>query len=189
MDKNISASNIKFNDNGDKIVAERDDGAGKTQTLEFGYIRLINEKQERRISYKTLIEINKIQNTNFSGRINIPELNMNLYASQIAMTRSDTEEVREIKNFTNLPTETLNLDENFNLLTGIIPKIERDHDKYYLATCHYVVKNGEKQYFMEPHQIKELLTMVRDEDPDYPHRVQKALHYGRDIWETRREQS
>lgn len=88
-----------------------------------------------------------------------------------------------------LPTATLNLDENFRVISGTIPKIEREHDKYYVATCHYITKNGERQYYMERDQIKTLLTMVRDEDPDYPHRVQKALHYGRDIWEIRREQS
>ena len=86
-------------------------------------------------------------------------------------------------NYKNLPTETLNLDENFNILNGSKIRIEREHDKYYRATCHYVIRDGEKQYFMEPDKIKDLLTMVREEDPDYPHRVQKALRYGRDIWE------
>ena len=90
--------------------------------------------------------------------------------------------------YKNLPTMTLNLDENFRIIPGTISKIEREHDKYYVATCHYVVKDVEKQYYLEPHQIKSLLTMVRDEDPDYPHRVQKALRYGRDIWEIYNEQ-
>lgn len=90
-------------------------------------------------------------------------------------------------NYKNLPTETLNLDENFNILKGSKISIEREYDKYYRATCHYVVRDGVKQYYLEPHQIKDLLTMVREEDPDYPHRVQKALRYGRDIWEIQNE--
>ena len=79
------------------------------------------------------------------------------------------------------------MDKNFNRLSDIRPKIEREHDLYYIATCHYLVKDGEKQYYLEPEQIKSLMIMVRD-DPDYPHYVKKATRYGRDVREIQKEQ-
>lgn len=189
MDNKNLPVHFNLNSKGDQIVEEKIDGGGKTQVIKFGLIRLMNEKQERRVAFKTLLDINKAQKANFSGKINIPEINMSVYASQIVMTRSEVENIRTENSFTNLPTEIVYLDENFNRLSGIRPRIEREHDLYYIATCHYVVDNGERQYYLEPHQIQYLLTMVRDEDPDYPHYAKQVLRYGRDVREIEKEQN
>lgn len=188
MNKELEKTAINLNSDGNQIINEEVDGRGKAQTIKYGLIKLMGERQEYRISYKTLLALNEAQNAGFKGKINIPEINMKVQISQIVVMRSNTEKVRIDEDFTKLPTETLNLDENFYILHGLKGKIEKEHDKYYIATCHYVIKNGEKQYYLGPNQIKDLLTMVRDDDPDYPHRVQKAMRYGRDIWEIHNEQ-
>lgn len=189
MDNSLSQSNnCTFNNDGNIVLDEKVDGRGKTQTVRYGLIRLIGEKQDRRVSMKTLLDITKAKKANFAGQINIPELNMSVNASQIVLMQSETEEIRQENNFTKLPTEIVFLDKDFNRLTGIRPQIERENDLYYIATCHYVIRDGEKQYYLEPHQIKSLLTMVRDDDPDYPHYTKQALRYGRDIRDIQREQ-
>lgn len=177
-----------LNANGDQIIEEKIDGAGKTQTIKYGLIKLMGDKSEYRVSYKTLLDINKAKNSNFTGQINIPEINMSVQASQIVMLKSEVEDVRIENNIANLPTETVFLDENFNRLISPKPVIEKKHAMYYIATCHYVVVNGEKQYYVAPNQIQYLVTMVRDEDPDYPHYIKKVTRYGRDIREIQKEQ-
>lgn len=86
-------------------------------------------------------------------------------------------------NFKKLPTESLMLDEDFKILNEPRVKIEREHEIYYIATCHYVVRGGGKQYYLKKSQIKNLMEMVKDEDPDYPHFVRKAFRYGVNIRE------
>ncbi|WP_407457176.1 hypothetical protein [Fibrobacter sp.] len=171
-----------YNSDGNQIINEVIDGSGRTQTIKYGLIKLMGEKKEYRVSYKTLLDISTLKKTNFSSQINIPEINMSVLISQIVMMRSETEDIKIVDDFTKLPTETICLDENFNIINGPKRKIEREYEKYYRATCHYVIRDGVKQYYLEPSQIKDLLTMVKDEDPDHPHRVQKALRYGRDIF-------
>jgi hypothetical protein len=188
MDNALEKTNLKFDSNGNQIINEETDGRGKIKTIKFGLIKLMGEKKEYRVSYKTLLEITSTQKSGFTGKINIPEINMSVQTSQIVMMRSEIEEIRVDDDFTKLPVEELRLDENFNILSGSRMKIEKEHDKYYRATCHYAIVNDEKQYYLEPNQIQYLLTMVREVDPDYPHRVQNALRYGRDIWEIHNEQ-
>lgn len=189
MSNNISKlESSVFNSEGNVVLSERTDGSGKTQTIKYGLIKLMGDKEERRVSLKTLVDLTKAREANFSGQINIPELNMSVLISQIVMMRSETEEIKEQNNFINLPTKTIYLDENFYLLTDTRRKIEREHDTYYIATCHYVVKDGEEQYFLEPNQIQYLVEMVRDDEPGYPHYVKKATRYGRDVREIKKEQ-
>jgi len=176
-------NNPVFNREGNIVIEEKYDGSGKTTTIKYGLIRLIGDKKEYRVSMRTLLDINKAKKANFTGQLNIPELDMSVNASQIVMMKSDIEEIRENGDFTKLPTESLCLDKDFNLITGSKATIEREHDMYYRATCHYVIRDGEKQYYIQPDQIQYLLTMVRDADPSYPHRVAKALRYGRDVHE------
>lgn len=188
MNSQLEELNIKYDAKGDQILNEQSDGRGKIQTVKYGLIKLMGEKQEHRVAYKTLLEITKAQNSGFSGRINIPELNMSVQASQIVMMRSEIEDIRYEYDFTKLPTASLNLDENFKIIKGLRAKIEREYDTYYSANCHYVEVNGERQYYLEPNQIKDLLVMVREDDPDYPYRVKQAFRYGRDIREIQKEQ-
>ena len=138
---------------------------------------------------KTLLDINEAKKANFAGQLNIPELGMSVNASQIVVLKSEAEEVRENNDFTKIPTETLFLDENFNYLSGTKNKIERENDIYYIAACHYVARDGQKQYYLEPAQIQYLVTMARDEDPDYPHYIKQCMRYGRDIREIQKEQA
>ena len=190
MNQEIATANKPvFNGDGNIIIEEKADGGGKTQTVKYGLIKLMGDKKEYRVSMKTLLGISEAKKANFTGQLNIPELDMSVSASQIVMMRSETEEAREDNDFTKLPTAMLLLDKDFNHLTGTRPQIERENDIYYIATCHYVIRDGEKQYYLEPYQIQYLVTMVRDEDPDYPHYVKQSLHYGRDVREIQKEQA
>ena len=76
----------------------------------------------------------------------------------------------------NLPTATLFLDKDFNIINKIRPVVEREYDEYYLATCHYVVRNDEPQYYLGKDKIKSLLLMKKDDG--YPHYVAKTWKYG-----------
>jgi len=190
MGTNITTiDNPIFNREGNIVIEEKTDGRGRTQTVKYGIIRIIGDKNEHRVSMKTLLDINAAKKANFDGQLNIPDLAMSINASQIVMMRSETEEIREDSDFTKLPTEVVMLDKDFNRLTGTRPQIERENDIYYIATCHYVVRDGGKQYYLEPHQIQYLVTMARDEDPDYPHYIKQALRYGRDVREIKKEQA
>ena len=188
MNNKLEEVSIKFNSKGDQILNEESNGKGKIQTIKYGLIKLMGEKIEHRVSYKTLLEIIKTQKSGFNGRINIPEINMSVQASQIVMMRSEIEDIKYENDFTKLPTETLTLDENYNILNDSKIKIEKDYDTYLIANCHYLIENNEKQYYLEPNQIKDLLVMVKDNDVEYPHKVKKAFRYGRDIYEIKKEQ-
>ena len=188
MGKEIQKSNIQLNSDGNQIIEEIPYGGGKTQKVKYGLIKFMGDRKEYRISYKTLIELNEAQNSGFKGKINIPEINMSVLISQIVMMRSEVETVRIEDNYTNLPVETIFLNSEFKILTGTRVEIERENDAYYMATCHYVVRNGIKLYYLEPAQIQCLAYLVRSVDASYPHYVKKATRYGRDIHEIYAEQ-
>lgn len=174
-------------DEKNKIYEEIDQNDRVILKMKYGVIRITGENYTREVTWDTYNYLKNLP-ADFTGLVEIKELKLTVPANQIVKLEEKESESVRYKDFTKLPTETLNLDENFNILKGSKIRIEREHDKYYRATCHYVERDGTREYYMEPHQIKDLLTMVREEDPDYPHRVQKALRYGRDIWEIHKEQ-
>lgn len=177
---------IKLNDK-NKTIEEIDLNDKIISKMKYGVIRIVGEDYLREVTWDTYNYLKNLP-TDFKGTIEIQELKLTIQANQIAKIEEKEGESVRYKNFTNLPTETVYLDKNFNCLSDIRPKIEREHDLYYIATCHYLVKDGEKQYYVEPEQIKSLMTMVRDDDPDYPHYVKKATRYGRDVREIQKEQ-
>lgn len=180
-------NDVIYLDEEDKIYAEIEENDRVILKMKYGVIRIAGENHTREVTWNTYNYLKSLP-ADFTGLVEIKELKLTVPANQIVKLEEKESESVRYKDFTKLPTETIVLDENFELLNGSRLRIEREHDKYYRATCHYVVRDGVKQYYLEPHQIKDLLTMVRDEDPDYPHRVQKALRYGRDIWEIHKEQ-
>lgn len=169
-------------DNKKKVYKEIETNDKIISKMKYGVIRLVGENYLREVTWETYKYLKNLP-VDFKGVIEIQELNLTIQANQIAKLEEKESEEARYKNFTNLPTGTLFLDENFNILTSTRPRIEREHDLYYIATCHYVVDNGEKQYYLEPHQIQYLVTMVRDEDPDYPHCAKQVTLYGRDVRE------
>lgn len=173
-DKIKAVEEIEMND---KIISK----------LKYGVIRIVGEDYLREVTWDTYNYLKNLP-ADFKGVIEIQELNLTVQANQIAKIEGKEGESTRYKDFTKLPTETVYLDEDFNRLTGIRIRIEREHDKYYIATCHYEVRDGEKLYYLQPNQIQYLVEMVRDEDPDYPHYVKKATRYGRDVREIKKEQ-
>ena len=171
-----------------KVKEEIDLNDRIIQKMKYGVIRIVGENYTREVTWDTYNYLKNLP-PDFTGTIEIQELNLTVHANQIVKIEGKESEKVKYKDFTKLPVEELRLDENFNILSGSRMKIEKEHDKYYRATCHYAIVNNEKQYYLEPNQIQYLLTMVRETDPDYPHRVQNASRYGRDIWEIHNEQN
>jgi hypothetical protein len=175
MNNEITKTTLRLNDNGDQVVDEQQDGGGKTQTIKYGLIRLMGEKQERRVSFKTLLAITKAKEDGIDS-IMIRELNMTVKVSQIVMMRSETEKVRVGTNVTNLPTANVCLDLDIRLTNKLRPQFIRECEPYYEATVHYTEKNGERQYYLEFDKIKRLLKIDFDKDGyDY---VSKIYEYG-----------
>lgn len=172
----IKTGNIKLNSDGNQVISEVQDGGGKTQIIKYGLIRLMNEKTERRVSLKTIVDIEKAQKTNFTGKITITELNMSIYISQIVMMRSETEKIRIDGNIKNLPTANVCLNLDLKPTNKIRPQFIRDLESYYEATVHYASKDGQKEYYLEFDKIKRLLKIDFDADGyDY---ISKVYEYG-----------
>lgn len=160
----IKSINTKLNADGNQIISEIKNGAGIEQIIKYGLIKLIGDKKEYRVSYKTILAINDAKNSNFTGNINIPELNMKIQANQIIMLRSETEKIQIVENFTKLPTASLCLDLNLKPLNMLRSQLLREQKSYYEATAHYTERNGERQYYLEFDKIKRCLKIDYDED-------------------------
>jgi len=176
MNNEIAKSEpIKLNAEGNQIVSEFIDGAGKTQTIKYGLIKLLGEKQERRVSLKTLLAINKASEEEAQS-VMIKELNMAVKLNQIVMMRSETENVRIEDNITSLPTANICLDLDFNISQHIRPYFMRNNIPYYEAVAHYVERDGTRQYYLEVDKIKRLIKIDFDANGyDY---VSEIYHYG-----------
>lgn len=175
MNNQLAITNIKLNAEGNQIVEEVSDGGGKTQTIKYGLIKLIGDKQERRVSFQTLLEIYKAQDEEIES-IMIRELNMTVKTNQVVMMRSETERVRVVENITNLPTANLCLDLNLNITNHIRPWFQKNHEDYYEACVHYTERNGDQQYYLEFDKIKKLV-LVRFDAEGYDF-ISKIYEYG-----------
>lgn len=171
----IKANQIKLNSDGNQIISEKSSGAGKEQVVKYGLIKLIGEKQEHKVSFKTLLAISKAKDEDLKT-VMIQELNMVVDLNQIIMLRSDTEKVSIVEDFTKLPTTSLCLDLDLKPLNMLRSQLLREKRPYYEATVHYVERNGERQYYLTFDKIKKCLKIDYDEDGyDF---ITKIYEYG-----------
>lgn len=157
---------VRFNNENNQIIEEKEDGAGKIQTIKFGWIKLLGEKTERRVSFKTLLQITEMKEHGFAGSINISELNMSVNANQIVMMRSDIEKKKIVESFTNLATaQVCLLKVGDKLKVADQPSIYyRMHQlPHYEATVHYVMRDDGREYLLDFDKIKELTDIDYDE--------------------------
>lgn len=146
--------------NGNQIVSETSNGSGIERTIKYGLIRLLSEKSERRISFKTLLQITEAKEKGFAGSINIAELNMSVVASQIVMMRSETEVCKVLETFTNLATANVVLEkvgDKFEIVNEPPVYFRRQCLAHYEATVHYAMQNGERHYLLDFDKIKNLV--------------------------------
>lgn len=175
MTNQLQANNIRFNEQGNQILEEKIDGGGKTQTIKYGLIKLVGEKEERRVSFKTLLAIMKAREDD-TDSVMIRELNMAVKTTQIMMMRSETETVRTVANITNLPTTNLILTEQFHISGNLRSYFVRNRIPYYEAVVHYSFRDGERQYYLDLDKIKRLVKVDFDDDGyDY---ITAIYHYG-----------
>ncbi len=148
---------IRFNKKGDQIVESKQTGDGEVQIIKFGLIKLVGDKDERRVSFKTLLDIERAQREKFHGTIAIPELNMTTPADRVVMLRSETEQVRKTEGYTHLPTESKILSEDMEFS----PKIRMWHCTncvpFYQAKIHYREGEDGREYIMDFKKIPELI--------------------------------
>ena len=141
----------------------------------YGEIKLFGEKEPRKVSWKTYEMIKNLPE-DFTGTIEIEELSLSIKFNQIVRM----EEV-EYKEFAKLPTESVLLDEYFNIISLPEKDTKEKYDMYYRATCHYQEKNGEKVYDLDRNHIKELLRLTRVWD-GYSHVITNISKYGVQEW-------
>jgi hypothetical protein len=146
--------------------------------MKYGLIRIVGENILREITWNTYEYLKKLPSS-FKGIVEIREIGLTIPMNQIARLEEKEAEISVAKNFTKLPTESLCLDENFQIINRPKEVVERENDRYYRATCHYEERNGIRHYYMDINQIKILMVMIRN--PGYPHCVEKVLRYGIDI--------
>ena len=169
---------IRFNSDNNQVVNEVEDGAGKIQTIKFGWIKLLGEKTERRVSFKTLLQITEMKEHGFAGSINISELNMSVNANQIVMMRSDVEKKKIVESFTNLATANVCLQKvGDKFVIAPQPSIyyRVNQIPYYEATAHYVMQDGERNYLLDFDKIKSLTEIDFDEGYEI---IVHCWHYG-----------
>lgn len=148
----------KYNTNGDLIIDEEKDGGRVVQKVKFGIIKLMGDKTEYRVSFKTLCDIEKSRQQGFEGSVVIKELNMSVKMGQIVLLKSDIENSVLKNEFTNLPYESLILERLNNGEFIISNKSRRKHQEegttFWQCLVHYEVKGEEKHYLMGFEQIK-----------------------------------
>ena len=148
----------KYNEDGNLITAECRSGGITTQTIKFGYIKLMGEKTERRVSFKTICAIEESRKAGFDGNISITELGMSVQIKQIVMMRSEIETKTKMENFTSLLCESLIMDsdENGNLYPSKKNRQQhaRDNEPYWQCVVHYRLEKGEKIYLTQFDKIK-----------------------------------
>lgn len=149
--------NIKLNQDGNQIIATEQSGSGEIQTIKYGIIKLMGDKKDYRVSFKTLVAIEKAREANFGGSIKIPELGMSVMANQIVLAKSETEQVKFTESFTNLPTTNIVLDENCQLTDRNRSYFIQHQLPHYEATVHYWRHEGEIAYELDSNKIKRLV--------------------------------
>ena len=163
----------KYNNNGDLIVAEEKDGGRTMQEVKFGLIKLMGDKKEYRVSFKTLC-----------GNVSIKELGMSVKMSQIVMLKSEVEDVVIKDGFTGLPYESLIL-ERFDSGEFVkSKKTRRQHQvegtEFWQCLVHYKRdENGAKQYLMGFEQLKVAAHVINEDgytvcDKIYEYGVEKS---------------
>lgn len=147
----------KLNADGNLVVASQRNGGVEIQTVKYGLVQLFGQKQERRISFQTLVNLEKAQKSGADQPITVRELNMTVYPKQIVMLRSETEQVRKTENFTALPTEPKILTEDMEFSPKNRLWHMRNEVPSYQAKIHYREGDDGREYIMDNEKIPELI--------------------------------
>lgn len=78
--------------------------------------------------------------------------------------------------FMKLPVATVFMDLNYNLVNKTRSYFDSNKIPHYIATVHYVERDGERQYYMEFDKIKKLVKV--EYDYDRYDLVSAIYHYG-----------
>lgn len=184
MQGEIVQGGNKLTPEGDLVVESRESGGTVTTKVKYGVIKLMGDKTEYRVSYKTLMDIVN-RPAKFEGDVIIPELHLKTPIKNIVFQQFRDEELQTAKDFTNLPTkrvvcEVSNPGERLKPTLISESEANKSRAKYWLATLHYSTGiNGENLYYCDFSQAKELLLMVPYmEEENYPPSIGRIFRYG-----------
>ena len=183
MTNELSVSQGKLNETGDLITSKTEEGGAIKQTVKYGIIKLMGDKNEYRVSYKTLYDIvNKPEK--FNGNVVIPELHMKVPLNSIVFQQFRDEEITINKDFTRLPYERLVCEptpvgQNFKPTDLSESAANKTRSKFWLASLHYTIgPDGQKLFDCNFNHAKEALFMVPVMEENYPPSINKIFRYG-----------
>lgn len=169
---------------GDLIVDSKENGGTTITTVKYGVIKLMGDKTEYRVSYKTLTDIVN-RPPKFEGDVIIPELHLKTPIKNIVFQQFRDEEIQTAKDFTNLPVKRVVCEptqpgERFRPTELSEMEANKSNAKYWLVSMHYTTaSNNENLYDCEFSHAKEALLMVPYlEDEGYPPSVSRIFRYG-----------
>lgn len=173
----------KLNSDGDLITNFKENGGTTSTTIKYGVIKLMGDKTEYRVSYKTLTDIANLP-AKFEGDVVIPELHLKVPKKNIVFQQFRDEELVTAKDFTNLPYKTViceatEVGEKLKPTSLSEFEVSRSNSKYWLATLHYVTSSeGEYLYDCDFSHAKEALLMVPCGEEKYPSVINRIFRYG-----------
>lgn len=147
-------------------------------TTKYGILRLMGDKNQYEINWDTYQKLKQLP-TNFTGLIEIKELDMTVPLNQITMLTTGERSETQFKAFTSLPSERIELDIDFNTIHALKREIEGKYSVYYSALCHYDEIDGKRQYLLDKDRIKELVLMKKDDY--YGFCVAEVWKYGQKV--------
>ena len=166
MENGLELKN-KLDNEGNFVVSREENGGSIVEVVRYGVIKLIGDKTEYRVSYKTLLGItNKPEK--FNGNVVIPELHLKVPISSIVFQQVREEKRVTVKGFTKLPFENFiceptNVGEEFKPLEIKENEAKKTMEKYWLICAHYIEKDGVRRFDYNFNHVKEAL-LIRVED-------------------------
>ena len=169
---------LKYNSNGDVEEVIKELPEKVVREVKYGVIRLIGEKETRRVSWQTYHKLKTLP-PDFTGKVSINELNIVVPVNQVCFMEERSEETEEWRDFARYPVESIIIDENYNIISRLTTQqIEKKYAVYGLATCHYKqIDDDQKAYDLVPEHIKTLAWCHKVEE-GYHYSVFKILNYG-----------
>lgn len=157
-----------------KEYSERTD-----KTVHFARMKLVGDQKEYEITEETFNNIKKARSSGFTGLISIKELDMVLPMSQIARIQADERIESDYKDFSRLPTRSIELNIDFTPKQRPASLSVPENGSYYLAVVHYVTKNNDFEYILDKDKIKKLTLVEVIDGEEF---CSEIYEYGRKVY-------
>lgn len=172
---------VKFNDSRDKEEVIYNGVDKIVKKVNYGVIRLVGEKDLRRISWETFHKLKTLP-PDYTGKVELRELGVTVPVNQIVFMEEREEQRTESTHLTDLPTTNVFLTTDYKLLPNNLTRkmLENSGKPYIEATVHYEIRNDQQCLILEPNKIKRALFM-KPQPEGYPHAVSRVIEYGNEL--------